>query len=66
MLEHQRRVLEEKNMLSEKIDKLNNYIRTDDFCLLSDTEKILLKRQLKIMCNYLDILHARINIFRGE
>ncbi len=51
---------EEKMDLSDKIGKLNDFLKTNEFKKLNRTQKFLLPLQLDIMMTYYDILSARI------
>jgi hypothetical protein len=63
MEEHQRRVIEEKFKLDEKLDKLSAFFATTFFEDLDDAEKDRMKRQAVIMGEYSEILQDRINAF---
>ena len=51
---------EEKMGLADKIDKLNDFLKTNEFKKINRTQKFLLPLQLDIMMTYYDILSARI------
>jgi hypothetical protein len=62
---HQKRVLEEKEQLDERIEKLEGYLDdTDRVAKLSPDERELLGRQLSAMQEYSAILEERISLFR--
>ena len=48
--------------LSEKTVKLSSFVRTDTFNSLDSTNRALLKKQLQLMSEYLDILNQRISL----
>lgn len=56
----QKRVVEEKDELGIKVNKLTNYLAKDD-----NHEKHLLWIQLKVMRSYLEILKVRIKEFKN-
>jgi hypothetical protein len=61
---YQKRVVEEKTDLDDKITKLANFINTsEDFLELPDVEQARLSEQLTIMTRYSDILSERIKYF---
>lgn len=60
---HQQRVMDEKNELSSKIDKLEDFLGTPNFSILNKTDQVLLLAQRDIMSAYLNILYSRISIF---
>ena len=59
MKEYQQRVIEEKNILSEKIDKLSKFLESNVAETLA--EHSLLKEQLAVMETYRSILNKRIS-----
>lgn len=60
----QERVIEERDELSSRLEKLSNYIDTNvHFNALDDYNKGLLVAQRMAMGNYLDILNRRIDNF---
>lgn len=61
---HQQRVLDEKNELFDKIQKLESFIETSSiFSQLSSIDKDDFIEQLRYMKAYLTILKRRINRF---
>lgn len=56
----QKRILEEKIALDEKIQNLAKFLTEDVFKILSDFEKDRLYRQFRIMNEYSNILNERI------
>ena len=64
LLPHQQRVVEERNELKTKTDKLSEFVGHNDlFDKLSDVDKEDLKLQLDIMFQYLEVLDKRIARF---
>jgi hypothetical protein len=62
---YQKRVLDEKEQLDERIEKLEGYLDdTDRVAKLSPDEQELLGRQLSAMQEYSAILEERISLFR--
>jgi cytidylate kinase len=62
--DYQSRVVKEQKELDEKIEKLQNYLDSEEKCsILPKIDVELLKRQLKAMTNYSIILGARIAKF---
>lgn len=55
------RVIEEKDQLEKKLDKLDAYIVSDVFDSLDKGNKLLLMQQQAFMSCYLRILEERIN-----
>ena len=64
LLPHQQRIVDEKSELDEKINKLQQFIETNDlFKDLHPAEKNDLVQQGNIMLNYSSVLQRRINRF---
>lgn len=64
LLPHQQRVVDEKNELFDKIQKLENFIEVSPiYKNLSLIEMEDLNDQMRFMKNYLNILKRRINRF---
>ena len=64
LAEHEKRVVEEKAELSQKLNKLSEFIDENPlFKSLSNAEQLLLRKQMLWMTNYYDILEERINLF---
>ena len=63
MPSHQRRVIDEKSALDDKLAKLTAFFDTDLFAGLDDAEKQQLNRQADVMKVYSDLLAARIATF---
>lgn len=61
--DYQKRVVDEKSELSEKLIKLSEFIQSENFEKLSDTDKSDLKSQYLFMSLYFDKLSERINRF---
>ena len=66
MPEYQKRVVQEKQELDEKIKKLEAFIVVPDFFqkVQNATERRLLRQQLGLMKSYSDCLGERINLFK--
>jgi len=61
---HQLRVVQEKEDLDDKINKLTTFTtQSDIFKTLDSDEKVLLNLQLLVMTQYSDILGRRIQAF---
>lgn len=62
---HEQRVVDEKNELDMKLDRLNHYITSErsSFSTLDAAEQDRLKQQAAIMATYSDILGERIAAF---
>lgn len=56
------RLLQERNELTLKINKLTSFIDSDEFTKLSFSNQYLLNEQIKVMLNYRDILKIRIEL----
>ena len=63
LLPHQLRVVEEKEELLNKIEKLSMFLQTDKAKELSTEEYILLSVQLDYMNLYFNVLIKRIKVF---
>ena len=61
----QERVIEEKDELADKIQKLAAFIAGHVFPMLSDDEQARLFEQYDVMQTYLNILKVRIAHFTG-
>lgn len=59
-MEYKTRVIQEKEDLDQKIEKLKNFINSNEFHIVSTNEKDLLIRQLNTMTDYSAILVERI------
>ena len=62
--EYQKRVVEEKIALDEKIKRLTAFINSDKFYALPAIEQTLLRRQDAAMAFYSLVLSDRIALFR--
>jgi hypothetical protein len=60
---YQERVVEEREQLGAKIDKLGSFVSSDVFKTVDDAEQKRLRRQLTIMQQYLQVLNERIAEF---
>jgi hypothetical protein len=64
MLPHQQRVIDEKNELFDKIDKLDVFIKTNPiFGQMEEQDKKLLEEQLQHMSAYWGVLKQRVEAF---
>jgi len=63
MEEHQQRVVDEKNELDEKTQKLSEFFDNDLFAGLDEAEKDRLEQQYGVMQKYSRILGERIAAF---
>ncbi len=67
MKEYQKRVVEERMALAEKVKGLESFIKnSDEFKYLRASNATLLQYQLSCMKEYLSILETRIEIFSRE
>jgi len=60
MKEYEVRLVEECAELGHKINRLSDFLDTDDFACIDVEQKNLLDEQIKIMRQYLDLLKKRI------
>lgn len=63
MEEFQQRVMDEHMSLFDKVEKLNEFFKTETFTALSGVDKALLVTQFHAMQTYLTVLHLRISQF---
>ena len=63
MLPHQKRVIEEKVELSERLTKLRQFFLSENFYALDKEEMLRLQKQAEVMQAYSDILSERISHF---
>jgi len=63
MLPHQKRVIEEKVELSERLTKLRQFFLSENFYALDKEEMLRLQKQAEVMQVYCDILSERISHF---
>lgn len=63
LLPHQQRVVEERDALREKINKLTETMASPMWSLISGDERNLLVRQLRAMVNYCSILGERLRLW---
>lgn len=67
MEDWQKRVINEKEELDEKLSKLSEFLDSDEFYEMEGPEVRLLWNQVELMEKYSDILAARIYYFnKGE
>lgn len=57
------RVVEERDALKEKRQKLSDFLHSDAFDKLEPLQKDLLRQQLYVMCAYENTLDMRIGFF---
>ena len=60
---HEKRVVEERNQLQEKADKLKEFFTNPIFNSLKEKDRLLLYDQMEVMNKYLSILNERIGRF---
>ena len=58
------RLEEERGQLEDRLHKLEIFMSSNKALLMNDAELYLLRKQREAMAEYLDILIARISIFR--
>lgn len=63
-MSHEQRVQEERDALNVKIEALEAFIGTPTYHGLTHAHQYLLRRQLLAMREYLDILGARLALFK--
>lgn len=63
MAPHQERVVNERNDLVEKTQKLAAFLDTPTYAALDTAEQARLGRQLRIMNDYVEVLGDRIAAF---
>lgn len=66
MLDYQKRVIDEKTALDEKLCRLAVFISAAKFSELSQADKDLLLLQYSIMSAYSRVLDMRVSLFGGE
>lgn len=59
-LTYQDRVIDERNSVQIKIDRLDTFTRSESFALVPIAEQDRMTRQLHIMRQYRDVLNERI------
>ena len=57
------RMIVEKDELQDKVTKLENFLKGEQFRELGGLEQVYLKEQLKFMRGYLSVLRQRINFY---
>lgn len=60
---HEQRVIEERYELEAKLEKLNEFMKTDIFNGLPSQQRLLMSAQSSAMANYANILASRIDLF---
>ena len=63
---HQQRVVEEKEQLDDKIQKLEAFLNSDKIELVDGHERTLLGSQLHAMKTYSAFLNARIQYWKSK
>ena len=63
ILPHQKRVVDEKSELDQKLSKLSEFLMTTMFASLPEDEQLRLRKQHLIMVEYSEILRQRIEAF---
>jgi hypothetical protein len=63
---HEQRVIDEKTLLDDKINKLANFLSTEVCAKLSNYEHDLLVQQFTVMSEYSKILGYRVHIFEAK
>lgn len=63
MEDYQKRVIEEKSDLDEKIKRLEEFVNADSFSELSSSEQGLIMVQHEAMHHYSGVLERRIELF---
>lgn len=64
MQPHEQRVVDEKNELGDKLEKLLTFLQTDFYKILSEKEQELLYFQSQAMQDYYEVLQQRIELFK--
>lgn len=64
MEDWQKRVVDERDTLAEKVAKLSQFLGTEMYKELRYAEAYLLRKQLGIMTDYHNTLCARISLFK--
>lgn len=64
MQPHQQRVVDEKNELGERLEKLLAFLQTDLYKSLAEQERELLFFQSQVMEDYYEVLEQRIELFQ--
>lgn len=64
MQPHQQRVVDEKNELGVKLEKLLDFLQTELYKGLSEKERELLYFQSQVMEDYYETLEQRIELFK--
>jgi hypothetical protein len=60
---YQSRVIDEKQELDSKLEKLDQFATSEQFATVAPAEQERLQRQLQIMKNYSQVLSERIEAF---
>lgn len=63
MEEWQRRVITEKNEMEDRIGGLKNFLNSESSVYIEEEDRIILRWQLSIMDQYLQVLIIRIENF---
>jgi hypothetical protein len=65
VIQHQRRIVDEKAAVDAKIERLNDFMDTSIFAALDDEDQDLLKEQESYMRGYSAVLERRIANFKN-
>ena len=66
MSDFKTRLLEERQALGEKLDKLNAFLQGDTLAGLPPAQQDLLKKQVVHMADYYSVLNQRISLLEGD
>lgn len=64
MQDYQKRVIEEKQELDARLDKLNHFVQSKHFLTIPEDEQERLQRQQGFMIDYSKVLGERIEAFK--
>ena len=64
MQPHQQRVVDEKEQLGERLEKLIAFLTTDLYKALPEREQELLYFQSRVMEDYYEVLQQRVELFK--
>lgn len=65
LLPHQNRVIQERIDLTTKVNKLEEFVKSEKFQLVPAAEQALLNEQLEHMAMYLRVLDKRVSFITG-
>ena len=66
MQPHEQRVVDEKNELGDKLERLLTFLQTDFYKTLTEKEQELLYFQSQVMEDYYETLQQRIELFKAK